>query len=140
MKIKFIPTGNSPDYYNFSGEEIMAYKDDEQESFDLSDLEKGDKFEGVGKQTENEDGEINREPVLDMPGSQVIRDAHRDSDGELHITLCQAVGPGHWGESEEFDSNDYDPDTIYVEYNKYKKHAGTPWALTRQGKTEVNNG
>lgn len=134
MKITFLSTGNSPDYYSFDGEIITAYKDGQSESFDLSGFEEGDKFQGIGET--NEDGEF--QPVLGMPGSQVIRDAYRDSVSELHVTLCQAVGPGHWGESAEFDSADYDPDAIHVPFNE--NGAGKPWALVRLGKVNPITG
>jgi len=132
MKIKFLSTGNSPDYYSFDGEIITAISGGQHEDFDLSVLEAGDKFEGVESV-----GLINKDGY-DIPGSQIIRNAYRDSAGELHVVLCQAVGPGHWGETEEMDVSNYDPNTIQV---PFKGHgAGRPWALTKQGQMEVPNG
>jgi len=134
MKIKFLSTGNSPDYYGFEGEIVTAYKDGQADFFDLSGLAEGDEFEGIGEK--DADGEL--QPVLGMPGSQVIRDAYRDSASELHVTLCQAVGPGHWGETAETDSADYDPDAIQVPLNRHG--VGKPWALTRLGKVNPITG
>lgn len=121
MKLVFISTNNSPDYYTFDGDAITAHYKGDSEAFDLSELETGGRFDGV-------------EPdKLSLRHRQIIRDAHRDDDGELHVTLCQAVGPGHWGRSEEIDVSKYDPDAIHVKY-KDRKHSGVPWAKTRRGK------
>ena len=122
MKLKLISSYQSPDYYTFDGDVITAHSGDVSESFDLSALVHGDKFEGVEPDT------------LTLNPAHIIRDAYRDDSGVLHVTLCQAVGPGHWSESAEIDSADYDPDAIHVPF--VKAAAGKPWALTRQGHTE----
>jgi hypothetical protein len=126
MKLTIKSTGNSPDHYTFDGDTITAHSGDVSESFDLSALGSDDKFQGVEPET------------LDMNPAHIIRDAYRDDSGELHVTLCQAVGPGHWGKSDKFDSSEYDPDAIHVPFNGAA--AGAPWALTRQGKKEPNDG
>ena len=121
MKITVIPTGNAPTHYTFDGEIITAHYDGETESFDLSVIPADGKFEGVGVDT------------LDLPASQIVRDAYRDSSGELHVTLCQKVGSGHWEASDELDSESYNPDTVYVKLNQEKEFSGTPKVTTRQG-------
>jgi len=126
MQIKFLATGNSPTCYSISSEVITAFYNEASESFDLSALETNGKFTGVGVDT------------LSLNSQHIIRDAYRDDAGELHVTLCQAVGPGNWGESQEFDSSDYDPDVIHVEFKGAM--AGTPWALTRRGKVNPETG
>ena len=118
MKITFLATGDSPDYYTFSGETVTAHKDGIAESFDLSALEAGGEFTGVSID------------ALPLEPAHVIRHAYRDA--ELHVTLCQQVGPGHWRESAEIDSAEYDPDAIHAVFTA--DGVGTPWARTRQGK------
>ena len=121
MKITVIPTGNAPTHYSFSGEVITAHHDGETESFDLSVIPTDGKFTGVGVDT------------LDLSASQIVRGAYRDSAGELHVTLCQKVGAGHWEASDELDSESYNPDTVYVKLNQEKEFSGTPKVTTRQG-------
>lgn len=121
MKLKFKATGNAPTHYSVQGDIITAHHSEQSEDFDLSGLEAGDKFEGVEPDT------------LDLPGNQIIRDAYRDESGELHVTLCQQVGPGHWSESDWIDTADYDPDSVQAIYSD-RPHAGKAWALTREGK------
>ena len=71
--------------------------------------------------------------TLDTSPSQVIRAAYRDEAGELHVTLCQGVGSGHWEASDELDSESYNPDTVYVKLNQEKAFSGTPKMFTRKG-------
>lgn len=125
MKIKVLPTGDSPEYYNFNGEVVTAYKDGLSEEFDLSLIQVGDKFEGVEPDT------------LELSGSQILRNVYRDENGELHADICQKVGPGHWEAGLEYDSADYVPDIVNVVYRNDKPHAGTPWAITKTGKQGV---
>ena len=122
MKITVIPTGNAPMFYSFNGDIITAHDNGVAENFDLSAMTEGDQFTGVDVES------------LDLPGSQIIRKAERDAAGELHVTLCQRVGPGHWEASDEFDSSEYDPDAISVVYRLDKPHAGRAYAITRAGK------
>lgn len=92
MKIKFLATGIAPNFYEFEGEKIKF----NGETFDLSNFEEGDVFEGI-------EGEI-----------QGIRAVER-IDGELHVTLCQKAPQGHWtGKDEYIDSTDYDPNNLYI--------------------------
>jgi len=121
MKITILATGQSVDYYTFSEETITAHLFDMSESYDLSSLEHGD--------------QVSFEPISGIPA---IRAAERLSDGTLKVTLCQQVGPGHWKESEEFDSEDYNPDTVYVQYLN-KPHSGRAWAKTKNGKQYVED-
>lgn len=110
MMIRFKATGNAPDLYEFSGDTITVHKGDQSEDFDLSELKKGDRFEGV------EPEELNMRPF------HIIRKARRDDDGKLHVELCQKVIgsqikglKAHWrGSEEEIDSDDYDPEECYV--------------------------
>jgi hypothetical protein len=102
MKFKLLATGQSPDHYTFDGETITAHQGGLQESVDLSALEQGDRFDGIEPE------------VLTLPGSQIIRDAYRDEHGELHVTLCQAAGNGHWRESLEYDASEYVPGRRYI--------------------------
>ena len=125
MKIAVIPTGNAPTHYTFNGEVITAYYDGETESFDLSAIPADGKFTCVGVDT------------LDLPASQIVRGAYRNSAGELHVTLCQKVGSGHWEAGTEIDAAAYQADKIQVVYNADKAHAGTPWAITSTGKREI---
>ena len=121
MKIKLLATGQSPDYYEFDGEVITAHKDGVSEVYDLSSFPVDGKFTSA-------------DPVNGVPA---IRTVTRGSDGELHVTLCQQVGPGHWSESGWMDSGDYDPDAVHVVRDSNKPHAGKPWAKTRQGNVEA---
>ena len=125
MKITVIPTGNAPTHYTFSGEAITAHYDGVTEEFDLSVIPTDGKFTGVGVDT------------LDLPASQIIRDSYRDSAGDLHVTLCQKVGSGHWESGSEIDVTTYEPTQVQVVYNATKAHAGTPWAITSTGKREI---
>lgn len=104
MKLKFIATGDSPDNYTFNGETIVATKDDVSDSFDLSSIAYGDRFLGV------------ESSVLYMSPRHIIRDAVRDENGLLSVTLCQKATQGRWqGKDEWIDSNDYDPLESYIE-------------------------
>jgi hypothetical protein len=102
MKIKLLATGQSPTSYTFDGDIVTAHLGAATEEFDLTDLEHGDKFEGVEPDT------------LELPGSQIIRDAFRDEDGVLHVTLTEASGNGRWAESEWMDAEDYHPANTYI--------------------------
>lgn len=106
MKLKFLATGNAPNYI-ISGETING--------IDLSIVEHGGEF--IGSEETRQAG---------------IRNAERDETGELWVTLCQQVGPGHWTEGEWLDAEDYDPNAIYVA-KLDKPHAGKAWAKTGNG-------
>jgi hypothetical protein len=121
MKITVIPTGTPVTHYAFNGETITAFCKGEQEDFDLSSLVASAEFQSVVVDT------------LDTSPSQIIREAYRDDAGELHVTLCQGVGSGHWEASDVIDSESYNPDTVYVKLNKEKAFSGKPTAYTRQG-------
>ena len=102
MKIKLLAVGQSPDHYSFDGDTITAHVGEVSESFDLSVLEHGDKFEGIEPE------------FLRLPGSQIIRAAHRDEHGEMHVTLAKTAGTGRWQESEWMDASEYDKDKTYI--------------------------
>jgi hypothetical protein len=121
MKITLIPTGTPVTHYAFNGETITAFCKGEQEDFDLSSLRSNAEFQSISVDT------------LDTSPSQVIREAYRDESGELHVTLCQGVGSGHWEASDKLDSESYNPDTAYVKLNQEKEFSGTPKVTTRQG-------
>lgn len=92
MKIKFLATGIAPESYEFQGEKIII----DGIEYDLSVFEDGDIFEGL-------EGENN-----------YIRDIKR-IDEELYVILCQLAPEGHWrGLDEWIDSNDYNPDNLYI--------------------------
>ena len=96
MKIKFKATSNAPEY-DIQGETING--------FDLSPLENGGVF--MGNEQTKDAG---------------IRDAHRDEQGELHVTLKQSViasqypeRSAHWrGGEAEIDAEDYEQIKCYV--------------------------
>ncbi len=119
-QINLLATGQSPDYYTISGETITAYQGGQSEVYDLSGFPEGATFQGA-------------DPVNGVPA---IRNVDR-VDGELRVTLCQQVGPGHWSESGWIDAATYDPDAIHVNRDTSKAHSGTAWAKTRQGKVEA---
>ena len=121
MKITVIPTGTPVTHYAFSGETITAFCKGEQEDFDLSSLVASAEFQSISVDT------------LDTSHSQIIREAYRDDAGELHVTLCQGAGSGHWEASDVLDSASYNPDTVYVKLNQEKAFSGKPTAYTRQG-------
>ena len=125
MKITVIPTDTPVTHYAFNGETITAFCKGEQEDFDLSSLVASAEFQSVVVDT------------LDTSPSQIIREAYRDDAGELHVTLCQGVGSGHWEAGSEIDAAAYQADNIQVTYNSDKPHAGTPWAITSTGKQGV---
>lgn len=101
MKLRFIATGQSPDFYTIEGEVITAHFQGASQALDFSALEAGDKFEGL-------------ESTLDLPEQQIVRDAHRDSEGVLHLTLCQASGPGDWTESAVIDASEFVSGRKYI--------------------------
>ena len=96
MKIKFNTTRKAPKY-DIQGETING--------FDLSLIEPGDLF--MGNEETEEAG---------------IRDAYRDDQGELHVTLKQSViasqypeRSAHWrGGDAEIDAEDYEQGKCYV--------------------------
>jgi hypothetical protein len=103
MKLHFLATGDAPERYSFDGDTITAEKNGVSEQFDLSTLQHGDPWPDV--------------VVDDLPLSpgHVVRHAERDAQGELHVTLCQAVGSNDWTEQDGWiDASEYDPNTCYV--------------------------
>jgi hypothetical protein len=111
MKLHFIATGDAPERYSFSGDTITAEKNGQSESWNLSGLQAGGKFQGITVDT------------LSLSPGHVIRDAYRDSGGELHVTLCQAVGANDWTEQDgEIDAADYDPAVAYVQLVRIKRN------------------
>jgi len=121
MKITVIPTGTPVTHYAFEGETITAFVNGEQEDFNLSSLVASAEFQSISVDT------------LATSPSQIIRKAYRDESGELHVTLLQGVGSGHWEASDVLDSASYNPDTVYVKLNQEKAFSGTPKVTTRQG-------
>jgi len=113
MKLKFKAVGKETPTYSMSGETVN--------DFDLSVMEHGDKFIG-GEET----------------GKAGIRDVVRDADGELWVTLCQEVGPGHWSESDWIDADDYALEKVYVKMDKEKSYSGRAWAKTINGKEYID--
>ena len=96
MKIQFEATSYAPEY-DIQGETINGV--------DLSPIEHGGEF--IGNEQTKEAG---------------IRDAYRDEQGELHVTLKQSViasqypeRSAHWrGAETEIDAGDYDQGKCYV--------------------------
>lgn len=102
MKLKLLATGDGPDHYSSNGEIITAHRNGQSESFDLSQLNTGDLFQGITVDT------------LTLNPNHIIRDAWRDSNNELHVKLCQPVGHGDWSESYWIDVENYDANKAYV--------------------------
>lgn len=100
MKIKFLATGQSPDKYEINNEVVTAFIGNETLTLDFSMLQTGDEFQGV-------------ETELINP-QQIVRTAYRDELGELHLTLCQAVGAGDWVESPLLDAIEFVSGRVYV--------------------------
>ncbi len=119
MQIKLLATGQGPDYYAFDGEVITAHQEGVSDTYDLSTFPEGGVFQGA-------------DPVNGVPA---IRNVER-VNGELTVTLCQQVGPGHWSESGVMDATSYDPDAVHVVRDTSQAFAGTPWVKTRQGKVQ----
>lgn len=115
-QLNILATGQSPDYYTINGETITAYQGGISEAYDLSTFPEGGVFQGA-------------DPVNGVPA---IRNVER-VNGELRVTLCQQVGPGHWTESGWMNAESYDPDKRHVYYSTAKSHGGTAWCRTRQG-------
>jgi len=96
MKIKFKATSTAPEY-DIQGETING--------IDLSPIEHGGEF--VGNEQTNDAG---------------IRDAYRDEQDELHVTLKQSVIASQYpnrradwrGGDAEIDSEDYEQGKCYV--------------------------
>ena len=124
MKITVLATGNAPTHYSFNGDVITAHYDGLTENFDLSVIQSDNKFTGVSVDS------------LNLRDSQIIRAAYRDESGELHVTICQQVGDGHWEAGPEIDAADYQPDGINVVHREDKPSIGKPWAMTSIGKVE----
>lgn len=125
MKVKFLPISKAPSHYSFDGESITAFFGGKIESFDLSPVISGGRFVNLSVDE------------LDLVSQQILRDVYRDSSGELHVVLCQQVGPGHWEEGPEIDASNYDPTAINVFYNVNKHHLGIPWVVTSEGERWV---
>lgn len=121
MKIKILPVEKAPNFYEFDGEVIAAIYDEVSETYDLSGIPEGATLTSA-------------DPVN---GVTSIRGATR-VDGELHVSLCQQTGPGHWVSSEEFDASEYDPYTVYAVLNTERSYAGRAWAKTRKGNQYVD--
>lgn len=102
MKIKFLATGDSPEWYDFDGEKVTAHYKDKSETFDFSNFEEGDEIDHVESET-----------ILDIPFFQVVRSAER-IEGVLSITLTQKAGKGHWRESGWIDADEYSPGKTYI--------------------------
>lgn len=107
MKVKFLATGTAPDMYTISGEIVNG--------IDLSIIEHGGKFIGS-----------------DDTRAAGIRNAERDENNELWVTLKQEVGAGHWREGEWIEAGDYDPEVVYV-VKLDKPHAGKAWVKNGKG-------
>ena len=96
MKLTFKATSKAPEY-NIQGETING--------FDLSPLEHGGVF--MGNEQTKDAG---------------IRNAYRDEQGELHVTLCQSVIASQYpnrradwrGGNTEIDAEDYEKGKCYV--------------------------
>ncbi len=116
-QLNLLATGQSPDYYEINGEVITAHHDGVSEAYDLTVFPEGGTFTGA-------------DPVNGVPA---IRHVER-TNGELSVTLCQQVGPGHWAESGWFDATTYSPDTVHVQLTPNESYAGRAWAKTREGK------
>ena len=114
MKIKFLATGNAPDY---------IIDDDIINGIDLSMLAAEDQFVST-----------------DDTRAAGVRHAERDANQELWVTLTQAVGPGHWSESSWIDAANYDPDAVYAVYDEDRPYAGSPWAQTARGRVHPITG
>ena len=133
MKLKFLAAPDSPDFYEFDGEKIIARKGESFDEFDLSSVEHGGKFTGI-------------ESELYLDSQLIIFDAFRDEHGELHVTLTEkSPMRGHWRESEWLDVKDYHPMNSHIRakvgeslvdpVKKYVKAEGE-WKL----KSEVEHG
>lgn len=120
MKINVLASIQSPDYYEIIGEVVKAFFKNHEEIYDLSEFPEGGLFTGTSLSKEFQD----------------IRNVER-VNGELKVTLCQQVGPGHWMESGWFDAVDYDPDKIHTRISDNKNYVGLPWAKTRNGKEYI---
>lgn len=117
MKIKILATGMAPDYYTINGEVITAHLNGRTEQYDLTAFPEGGVFQGADQ----------------IDSVNAIRHIER-TNGELKVTLCQQVGPGHWKESDWMESTAYNPDAINVVADTTKTFSGKPWVKTRQGK------
>jgi hypothetical protein len=103
MKLIFDNYNPAPDHYTIDGELITVHHKGQSETIDLSELEHGDKFEGVEPE------------VIDLDGGRIITDAYRDEHGELHVRLVQLMPlSGHWRESLEYDASEYVPGRQYI--------------------------
>jgi hypothetical protein len=125
MKLHFLATGDAPERYSFSGDTITAEKNGVSEQFDLSALQHGDPWPGV--------------VVDDLPLSprHIVRHAERDAQGELHVTLCQAVGPNNWIEQDGWiDAEQYDPNVCYVRVIGARNIAVNPDTFERRWSAE----
>ncbi len=120
-QLNILATGQGPDYYTINGEVITAYHGGVSEAYDLSGFPDDGVFQGA-------------DPVNGVPA---IRNVER-VNGELRVTLCQQVGPGHWQESGWFDAAQYNPDAVHVNQDTTKAHSGTAWVKTRQGQVEAD--
>lgn len=112
MQIKFLATGEAPDYYEFEDEKVIF----NNQTFDLSAIEEGDQFQGI---------------EADM---NAIREVER-IDGELYVMLCQKAPRGHWtGIDEYIDSKDYDSQKLYIREKlpeEIEKEGGQLWEMLK---------
>ena len=102
MKIQFIPISRKTPTYSFLGEKITVHHDNQSEEIDISDFPESAVFKGV-------------EPdKISLKGSHIIRNIER-KDEELYVSVCKQHPPGgHWLESDWIDSDDYDPNEVYI--------------------------
>jgi len=109
MKIKFLPIPKAPSNYSFEGQKMTVSYKDKSETFDFSDLPN----EFIIDDYKNSPILIVDE--LELRSSQICRDLHKEG-GEIHLVLCQQVTiiNGNWTESDWIDSDDYDPNELYI--------------------------
>ena len=121
MKIKFLATSKEADY-EFEGETVTINR----EALDLSEFPQDGKFEGV-------EGDVNRiirnvertdDLYVTLCQSPPVTKVTYIKDGKSKTLTADAEAPehdkkiehrgGNWTESDWIDSNDYDPNKLYI--------------------------
>jgi hypothetical protein len=94
MKIRFLATPQSPDYYTFGDKTVIAHYNGQTETIDLTSFDEGAQFNSI---------EFDNLPLNYMFVMQNVK----KENNELFVTLCQKCESGNWTKSDWINSSDY---------------------------------
>lgn len=131
MKLKFLALHKAPESYSFSGETVTAFFQNNSETFDLTD------FEGEFESCETDTILLKGQYVIDniertedelyvtlAQAPPVTKITYKTELGLIHLSPTDNEPEsyiskvehreGHWIESDWIDSEDYNPETLYI--------------------------